>query len=1204
MFTTFTIFVAALALFTTPSVAKSCITPTPTPGLSPSPSPSKAPEWYIGRYFYHSSDAPIASVLNKQTKFISLTNTVISMLDNVERTIRFEQLYRLNAQNDENIQLRKPQICNLEDGQWAVSAQQQIALRGYTEKPVVSCVTDFIESDDNEETRQYEHIYEIARIIRDNAPRIAKAANTNFSNPDAIFDWPYNTKTEDCTINVLGAYRIQRDWLLNIGITNEKKENYTAEFSRHYINEGIGRDGKVGRMKLFKRPDNDAKNQTHVLIEGATTMMVSHNGIAAPAVIKPIPFEENLAVRRALDKADLYSQQVTDATSPSSIAILVLPLFLNLIPIALLADVSTRSTFLYALLSDVLTVIPLSIKGIELISIGSATFIGSVVRISSTSDGSESEAAAAEIPGMAERPNHTHMFDRLSAMYKRHMLDPHVAHWLLTRRSPADFRALNPNTAFVLSVRPHHHSLTNPHSHHKPPTPFPKSDDLIFVDHTHLNFVLGHIWGDLTSDAHPYSSLSDLTATTAWPHASVRCRKFATDTSRPYTIEYVEYVWFDDDRAIVILSLTTFEPAQPVRHYSEVVYYRPIPIHSQLILSQRPQLVLRLTREEICANCQARLCHCPNVAAPHQQPSTPTTTTTVTRPPIDDTATDDADHTDDEHISSSQPLDHVTASWKRALRTAYNGRRRGTLTILNATSSGAPESHSTYHLRARHGRRIAPRIQLQLLSRMPRTPPPLAVPTPAAPPLALPTPPAPPPSFQLTALAATAPISAPQATCTPNCDCPAERMPDTSLARILNSRHDSQTRRNDKAHNATDNPTAATACFDASPDSTRAALTPALPSPLPPPLPLPMSEPLAKRPRTEPLRADSLLFSLDSWSPTFADDGCGATRGPSLQGTLPAAERPFSALTRAMTPGRSPSPLPLLSAFGKTPSPPAPFPLTNCSNVFQRFPPTPHIDLPSPFDILGNHNGGEAVSLTARNTLPSALPTTADAFGTVVRNGALGSTKLECSPLTVPSFNIVDASPMPEALNVQFRASSAGSTVETTRATNASVGQHENAQAARSGVQCEICGALFGKRGNKQRHIQTVHKRVKKFVCDICGAAFGLKADLNRHRVRMHESRAFCCNKCGKSFAQQVQLDQHIRVTHEQDNRPWKCGICSLRLGRKSSLTRHEQTVHQKTRFPCRICQKSYSQRFDAVRHERRAHGVVHETGDTSLRRA
>lgn len=399
MFTTFTIFVAALALFTTPSVAKSCITPTPTPGLSPSPSPSKAPEWYIGRYFYHSSDAPIASVLNKQTKFISLTNTVISMLDNVERTIRFEQLYRLNAQNDENIQLRKPQICNLEDGQWAVSAQQQIALRGYTEKPVVSCVTDFIESDDNEETRQYEHIYEIARIIRDNAPRIAKAANTNFSNPDAIFDWPYNTKTEDCTINVLGAYRIQRDWLLNIGITNEKKENYTAEFSRHYINEGIGRDGKVGRMKLFKRPDNDAKNQTHVLIEGATTMMVSHNGIAAPAVIKPIPFEENLAVRRALDKADLYSQQVTDATSPSSIAILVLPLFLNLIPIALLADVSTRSTFLYALLSDVLTVIPLSIKGIELISIGSATFIGSVVRISSTSDGSESEAAAAEMYG-------------------------------------------------------------------------------------------------------------------------------------------------------------------------------------------------------------------------------------------------------------------------------------------------------------------------------------------------------------------------------------------------------------------------------------------------------------------------------------------------------------------------------------------------------------------------------------------------------------------------------------------------------------------------------------------------------------------------------------------------------------------------------------------------------------------------------------
>lgn len=142
-----------------------------------------------------------------------------------------------------------------------------------------------------------------------------------------------------------------------------------------------------------------------------------------------------------------------------------------------------------------------------------------------------------------------------------------------------------------------------------------------------------------------------------------------------------------------------------------------------------------------------------------------------------------------------------------------------------------------------------------------------------------------------------------------------------------------------------------------------------------------------------------------------------------------------------------------------------------------------------------------------------------------------------------------------------------------------------------SGVCCEICGISFAKRSNKLRHIQTVHNRVKQFECDLCGAKFGLKADLGRHRYRIHESRAFCCITCGKSFTEQEQLNLHVRVTHEEDSRPWECKKCRIRFGRKSSLTRHEQTVHQQTRFECKVCKKSYSQKFDAIRHERKVHG-------------
>lgn len=148
-----------------------------------------------------------------------------------------------------------------------------------------------------------------------------------------------------------------------------------------------------------------------------------------------------------------------------------------------------------------------------------------------------------------------------------------------------------------------------------------------------------------------------------------------------------------------------------------------------------------------------------------------------------------------------------------------------------------------------------------------------------------------------------------------------------------------------------------------------------------------------------------------------------------------------------------------------------------------------------------------------------------------------------------------------------------------------------------NGVCCEICGITFAKRGNKVRHILTVHNRLKQFECDQCGAKFGLKADLGRHRYRIHESRSFSCEACGKSFAEESQLKLHVRITHEKDAHPWECKECHIHFGRKSSLTRHELTVHRHTRFVCRVCQKSYSQKFDAIRHERRAHGLNDKGG-------
>lgn len=80
--------------------------------------------------------------------------------------------------------------------------------------------------------------------------------------------------------------------------------------------------------------------------------------------------------------------------SMSSVASLVLSLSLNLVPIALLANVSTRNVSIYTLMSDVVTVIPLGIKGIEPISMGQQSHRCVVIRFTTASSGELSESPA------------------------------------------------------------------------------------------------------------------------------------------------------------------------------------------------------------------------------------------------------------------------------------------------------------------------------------------------------------------------------------------------------------------------------------------------------------------------------------------------------------------------------------------------------------------------------------------------------------------------------------------------------------------------------------------------------------------------------------------------------------------------------------------------------------------------------------------
>lgn len=772
---------------------------------------------------------------------------------------------------------------------------------------------------------------------------------------------------------------------------------------------------------------------------------------------------------------------------------------------------------------------------------------------------------------------------------------------------------------------------------------------------------------------------------TGWD--KVRSRKFASDITVPNAFESVEYVWFINHRAIVILTRVSLSPSKPKVRISEVLFYAPA--QRTDILPKRPDLVVLMHDTQHCVSCSNDICTCPASIG-------------ISRGSLDDLAPKSSPSHNNSAMYTS-PSPPINMSWEHRMRMVVHGKKRGVLTILYTTPV-ANFPHITvrqaYHSSCANQDEIAYRIQQQLTNCPSKLPPPTQLPrakhapTDASsfPPSLLPStsdnfamtfahslsgqsplsltssppmrphhpgdtawlepskqkppPPAPPlqstptqascndtkkpsccsklvtafdpknrsspiqpspeqeqPAVDLSPAASAPSISSrslnlfqsvplQSSVCGPEkadaeCQCSAEDMPDSSLALILNSNKDRAANSVPDISGFVDPivdpiiPPTTNACslfVQPTPISGRGP-TPTLSreggkvtlastssnfnfgnqSPegkdgaglvlqlqLPPP-PVLSGEPPLKRSRSDGVaRTDTMNLSLEAGRHIAFDERDKSGQLPSW-GLATILERPPSALGRALGVARSPSPLALIGNMENTPSSSAPALSPNVSK------------------------SGKATSQDFGLQRHAVQDVSADQYDPM-------------EPIAKP----VDEPQLQKDEGALKRERAPNGT--SSHLTEGGMASSSDISGG-SGVCCEICGISFAKRSNKLRHIQTVHNRLKQFECDLCEAKFGLKADLGRHRYRIHESRAFCCVTCGKSFTARDQLDLHIRITHEEDSRPWECKKCRIRFGRKSSLTRHEQTVHQQTRFECKFCKKSYSQKFDAVRHERKVHG-------------
>lgn len=357
------------------------------------------PSFLVGRLFSQSTEGPITKQLAKFPKVADNTQMVLDHFSRVDITIR--QLLNSGKVPGPDDPVRP---CNHKNHVFGESAANGALSRGWP-KPPHTCITDVMGTDLNQtnpspytEDDLYNALYSTGKILDAHRRSIANSAIDNFTNPDFPWNYELETPSQKCTLNPALAYRIGDTWVMGFQFTNEARTAQLPNFGRQTLNEfPYLLDGKLAGpfpMCLPVRPKNGT---VQVIRNDSTTMLASFRGTRNPSFIARLFIEDNPAVLRAIDQTDLFVQQAEDALTPSNIAILVLPLVLNLIPIALLANVDTLSMLLYTVMSDVLTVIPLGIKGLELVIIGLQRQRSVFVRMTGEVNGSRPEIVAAEL---------------------------------------------------------------------------------------------------------------------------------------------------------------------------------------------------------------------------------------------------------------------------------------------------------------------------------------------------------------------------------------------------------------------------------------------------------------------------------------------------------------------------------------------------------------------------------------------------------------------------------------------------------------------------------------------------------------------------------------------------------------------------------------------------------------------------------------
>lgn len=197
----------------------------------------------------------------------------------------------------------------------------------------------------------------------------AKTMSTKWKQAVPLSGWQYTTQEQVCQLERAAAFRSNGSWYLIASVTNSDVRATQAQGKRELLEEYVSWDLKSPLSMYLKDSNGNGAYFTtsHSVQAGAATISAFYD----------MRYDANRALTGALKGTELAVDDASDALTPSNIAILALPLIMMFVPVAFIADVGGALSFLYVFFTDFMSAVPFIIKGVELVTTGTANTINS-----------------------------------------------------------------------------------------------------------------------------------------------------------------------------------------------------------------------------------------------------------------------------------------------------------------------------------------------------------------------------------------------------------------------------------------------------------------------------------------------------------------------------------------------------------------------------------------------------------------------------------------------------------------------------------------------------------------------------------------------------------------------------------------------------------------------------------------------------------